>query len=329
MPSTPFTPAADGDATVHTLVIDTDPGADDMIALLFAMAAPERLRIAALTTVAGNVPIDKTSRNARLACEWGGRPDIPVHAGAERPLRRTPVYADAVHGQEGLTGVAVHAPAVPLAEGHAVDALVDVLRAAPARSVTLAMLGPQTNLALALERAPDIVRGLRGLVLMAGAHFNGGNITPVAEFNVFADPHAAEAVLRGCAGVPVTMLPLDVTHRILTSEERIARLRGLGNRAGRIVADILDAYAPQEMRHYGLPGGPVHDATVIGWLLAPALFRGRAVHVEVDSREGMGFGQTVADWHGSLGRAPNVNWIVEGDAQGFFDLLTAHIARLA
>ncbi|MCY1534815.1 Pyrimidine-specific ribonucleoside hydrolase RihB [compost metagenome] len=188
------------------------------------------------------------------------------------------------------------------------------------------MLGPQTNLALALEQAPDIVRGLRELVLMAGAHFNGGNITPVAEFNVFADPHAAEAVLK--SGVPITMLPLDVTHKILTSDARIARLRQLGNRAGAIVADILDAYAPQEMAHYGMPGGPVHDATVTAYLLRPDLFQGRRIHVEIDSREGMGFGQTVADWHGSLKRPANVNWIVDGDAQGFFDLLTEHIARL-
>lgn len=309
-----------------TLIIDTDPGADDMIALLFALAAPESLAIQALTTVAGNVPLAKTSRNARLACEWAGRPELPVYAGAERPLQRTPIYAANIHGREGLTGVAVHDPAVPLAQGSAVDYLVRTLRAAPDKSVTLAMLGPQTNLALALEQAPDIVRGLRELVLMAGAHFNGGNITPVAEFNVFADPHAAEAVLQ--CGVPITMLPLDVTHKILTSDARIARLRQLGNRAGAIVADILDAYVPQEMAHYGMPGGPVHDATVTAYLLRPELFQGRRIHVEVDSREGMGFGQTVADWHGSLKRPANVQWIVDGDAQGFFDLLTAHIARL-
>jgi purine nucleosidase len=192
--------------------------------------------------------------------------------------------------------------------------------------VTLAMLGPQTNLALALEQAPDIVRGLRELVLMAGAHFNGGNITPTAEFNVFADPHAAEAVLK--CGVPITMLPLDVTHKILTSDERIARLRGIGNQAGKIVADILDAYAPQEMQHYDMPGGPVHDATVIAYLLQPSLFSGRLINIEIDSREGMGFGQTVADWYGSLNQPANANWVVDGDAQGFFDLLTEHIARL-
>ncbi|WP_431124952.1 nucleoside hydrolase [Variovorax paradoxus] len=319
-------PNPPADAAVHTLVIDTDPGADDLIALLFAMAAPERLHIEALTTVAGNVPLSKTSRNARLACEWAGRPEIPVYAGAERPLERTPIYAANIHGHEGVTGVKVHEPAAPLADSHAVDYLVRTLRAAPEKSVTLAMLGPQTNLALALAQAPDIVRGLRELVLMAGAHFNGGNITPTAEFNVFADPHAAEAVLK--SGVPITMLPLDVTHKILTSGERIARLRAIGNRAGGLVADILDAYAPQEMRHYDMPGGPVHDATVIAYLLQPSLFRGRLINVEVDSREGMGFGQTVADWYGSLKRPANANWIVDGDAQGFFDLLTEHIARL-
>ena len=193
----PPNPADTADSDLHTLIIDTDPGADDVIALLFAMAAPERLNIQALTTVAGNVPLAKTSRNARLACEWAGRPEIPVYAGAQRPLKRTPIYAANIHGREGLTGVDVYEPAAPLAEGHAVDYLVRTLRGAPEKSVTLAMLGPQTNLALALEQAPDIVRGLRELVLMAGAHFNGGNITPTAEFNVFADPHAAEA--HGCA----------------------------------------------------------------------------------------------------------------------------------
>ncbi|WP_295979649.1 nucleoside hydrolase [uncultured Variovorax sp.] len=322
----PSNPADTSHPELHTLIIDTDPGADDVIALLFAMAAPEQLNIQALTTVAGNVPLAKTSRNARLACEWAGRPDIAVYAGAQRPLKRTPIYAANIHGREGLTGVDVYEPAAPLGEGNAVDYLVRTLRAAPDRSVTLAMLGPQTNLALALEQAPDIVRGLRELVLMAGAHFNGGNITPEAEFNVFADPHAAAQVLQ--SGVPITMLPLDVTHKILTSDERIARLRKLGNRAGAIVADILDAYAPQEMKHYNMPGGPVHDATVTAYLLQPSLFRGRRIHVEIDSREGMSFGQTVADWHGSLRRSANVNWIIEGDAQGFFDLLTQRISRL-
>ena len=313
-------------ATTHTLIIDTDPGADDVIALLFAMASPEQLKIQALTTVAGNVPLAKTSRNTRLARDWAKRPDIAIYAGAPRPLLRTPIYAADIHGSEGITGVKVHEPSQPLADGNAVDYLIRTLRAAPEKSVTLAMLGPETNLALALTQAPDITRGLRELVLMGGAHFNGGNITPTAEFNVFADPHAAEIVLK--SGVPITMLPLDLTHKVLTSPERIAKLRGLGNQAGRTVADILDAYVQHDMQYYGLPGGPVHDATVIAYLLQPSLFRGRKVNVEVDSREGLGFGQTVVDWYGGLKKPANVNWIAEGDAQGFFDLLTQRISRL-
>ncbi|ELO6136883.1 nucleoside hydrolase, partial [Escherichia coli] len=184
------------------------------------------------------------------------------------------------------------------------------------KSVTLAMLGPETNLALALTQAPDIVKGIREIVIMGGAHFNGGNITPAAEFNIFADPHAAEIVLK--SGAPITMLPLDVTHKILTSPERIAKLRNLGNRAGKTVADILDAYVQYDIKYYGLKGGPVHDATVVAYLLKPSLFKGKRINVQVDSREGITFGQTVADWYGGLKQPANVEWINEGDAQGFF-----------
>lgn len=309
------------------LIIDTDPGADDVVALLMAMASPDELRLRAITTVAGNVRLDKTSRNARLAREWGGRTDVPVYAGAPRPLLRTPIYAANIHGAEGLPGVPVHEPEAPLADGNAVDYLIETLSNAAPHSITVAMLGPQTNLALALIKAPDIVRGIKQVVVMGGAHFNGGNITPVAEFNLFADPHAAQVVLD--SAVRLVYVPLDVTHKILTSESRLSQIAALGNRAGRLVGAILDEYVKADMQHYGLPGGPVHDASVIAWLLRPQLFSGREVHLSIDTREGPSFGQTIADWYGKTGLPSRALWLESGDAQGFFDLLSERLGRLA
>lgn len=313
-------------AAPRDLIIDTDPGADDVVALLLAMASPEELKIRAITTVAGNVRLEKTSRNARLAREWAGREEIPVYAGAGRPMVRTPIYAANVHGEEGLTGVKVHEPKKPLANGNAVQYLIDTLGAAEPHSITVAMLGPQTNLALALIQKPEIVNGIKEVVVMGGAHFNGGNITPAAEFNLFADPHAAEVVLA--SGVKLTYLPLDVTHKVLTSDARLKQLAAVNNNASKLVVDILNAYIKFDMDNYGMPGGPVHDASVIAYLLKPELFKGRQVHMVVDSREGPTFGQTIADWYGVLKQPANVMWIEEGDAQGFFDLLSARLARL-
>ncbi len=308
------------------LIIDTDPGADDVVALLFALASPQELNIHALTTVAGNVRLDKTSRNARLAREWAGREEVPVYAGAPKPLLRTPIYAENIHGKEGLSGVSVHEPKAGLAEGSAVNYLIETLRAAKPHSITIAMLGPQTNLALALIQDPEITQGIKEVVVMGGAHFNGGNITPVAEFNLFADPQAAEVVLK--SGVKLTYLPLDVTHKILTSDERLKQIAALNNNASKVVGDILNEYIKGDMEHYGIPGGPVHDATVIAYLLKPELFSGRQVNLLIDSREGPTFGQTIVDWHDGLKQPKNAFWVENGDAQGFFNLLTERLARL-
>ena len=313
-------------AEKRDLIIDTDPGADDVVALLLALASPEELNVLAITTVAGNVRLDKTSRNARLAREWAGREEVPVYAGAPKPLVRTPIYAENVHGQEGLPGIAVHEPKVGITKGRAVDYLIETLSKAAPHSITLALLGPQTNLALALVQAPEITQGIKEVVVMGGAHFNGGNITPVAEFNVYADPHAAQVVLA--SGVKLTYVPLDVTHKILTSEQRLKQIAGLNNQAGKLVGDILNEYVKADMAHYGLPGGPVHDASVIAYLLKPELFTGKLINVAIDSREGITFGQTLADWYDTLKQDKNVFWVENGDAQGFFDLLTARLGRL-
>lgn len=321
-----FSSTAAHAAEKRDLIIDTDPGADDVVALLLALASPQELNVMAITTVAGNVRIDKTSRNARLAREWAGREEVPVYAGAGKPLVRTPIYAENIHGKEGLPGVEVHEPKKGLAQGSAVQYLVETLSKAKPHSITIAMLGPQTNLALALIQAPEIIQGIKEVVVMGGAHFNGGNITPVAEFNLYADPDAAKVVLA--SGVKLTYVPLDVTHKILTSDQRISKIEGLNNRAGKLVGDILNEYVKADMVHYGLPGGPVHDASVIAWLLKPELFSGKLINVVVDNREGATLGQTVADWYDTMGQPKNVFWVENGDAQGFFDLLTQRLGQL-
>jgi purine nucleosidase len=162
----------------------------------------------------------------------GARGDVPVYAGAPKPMMRTPIYAENIHGKEGLSGVPVHEPKKGLEQGSAIEYLIDALKTAKPRSITIAMLGPQTNLALALIQEPGIVQGIKEVVIMGGAHFNGGNITPVAEFNLFADPQAAEVVLK--SGVKLTYLPLDVTHKILTSEARLTQIAALNNNAGKL-----------------------------------------------------------------------------------------------
>lgn len=307
------------------LIIDTDPGVDDVVALLLAMANPEAINLMGITTVAGNVCLAKTTRNACLAREWARRGDVPVYAGADRPLQRKPLYAEDVHGSEGLPDFAVHSPAQGGASEHAVDYLVRTLASAPPASITLALLGPQTNLALALRQAPSIVQGVKQVVIMGGAWFNPGNITAVAEFNLFADPHAAAEVLA--SGVPLVYLPLDVTHKVLTGHTRLDWLQALGTRASERVAAIMAPYIRVDMERYGLPGGPVHDANVIAWLLEPSIYQSMPAVASVDCSEGDDVGRSRLLDSESQGGAP-VTWVTDANSEKFFELLGKALARL-
>lgn len=309
----------------HRVVIDTDPGQDDAIAMLLALASPE-IEVLGVTTVAGNVPLPLTTRNALRVVELAGRTEVPVHAGAARPLQRAPVTAEQVHGETGLDGPELPEPTLAPREQHAVDFIVETIGREPAGSVTLCALGPMTNLALAFARAPEIVPRVARIVAMGGGRFEGGNITPVAEFNVFADPHAAQAVLH--AGAPVVLHPLDVTHRALTSRERIAAFRGLGTRAGIAVAEMLAFAQAYDMERYGAEGGPLHDPNVIAWLIRPDLYAGRDVNVEVETGSELTMGQTVIDWWGATARPKNAHVVREVDDAAFFALLVERIGRL-
>jgi purine nucleosidase len=308
------------------IIIDTDPGQDDAVAILFALGASDRLDVRAITTVAGNVPLSLTAKNARIVLGWANRTDIPVYAGCPRPLVREPVTAEHVHGETGLNGVPLEEPKVELANGHAVDFLIKALRNAWPASITLCLLGPMTNLAAALVQDPDIRRGIKEVVLMGGGYHVRGNVTPNAEFNVYADPEAA-AVVFG-SGIPLVVLPLDVTHQVLSTKERIARLENLGNRAGTLIAAILQSHGSIEIKQMGADGGPLHDPTVIAYLLQPSLFSGRSVNVTVETRGELTVGETVVDWSGVTGRPANALWLNQVDSDGFYELLTETVKRL-
>ncbi|MCV0394986.1 MAG: nucleoside hydrolase [Rhizobiaceae bacterium] len=312
-------------ADARRIIIDTDPGQDDAVALLLALASPE-LEVVGITAVAGNVPLSLTERNARKICELAGRSDIPVFAGAIRPMVRDLVTAEQVHGKSGLDGPDLPEPSMPLQQRHAVDFLVETLMEAEAGSVTLCPLGPLTNVALALVREPRIAPRIREIVMMGGGFFEGGNTTPAAEFNIFVDPHAADVVFR--SGIPLVMMPLDVTHKALTTASRVAAFRDLGTRPAVAVAEMLEFFERFDERKYGTDGGPLHDPCVVAWLLKPDLFSGRACNVMVETGSELTMGMTVVDWWDVTGREKNATVMRDIDADGFFALLTERIGRL-
>jgi purine nucleosidase len=308
------------------ILIDCDPGVDDAIALLLALASPE-LDVVAVTTVAGNVPWERTFDNGRRVVALAGRPEVPVYRGCTGPLLG-PVLRGKYSGAGGLGGSLLPESGAPEEAAHAVDVITATLAAAAAKDdpVTVCTLGPLTNLAVALARDPTIARGMARIVCMAGAFAAGGNRTPSAEFNVLADPHAAEIVLR--AGVPVVLAPLDVTFQALATPARVADLRARGGRVTQLAADLITFYDRNDPARYGEPGGPLHDPCVIAYLLRPELFGGRAANVSVELAGGLTYGQTVGDFFGTTDRPVNATVLRTLDAPGFFALLWDRLAAL-
>lgn len=308
------------------IIIDTDPGQDDAVAILLALASPDEIDLLGITTVAGNVPLDLTTRNARMICELAGKRKTRIFAGCDRPMNRTLVTAEYVHGKTGLDGPTLPDPTMPVQDQHAVDYIIDTLRAQPDRTVTLCPLGPLTNVATALEKAPDIAARIQEIVLMGGAYFEVGNVTPAAEFNIYVDPHAADIVFR--SGVPITVMPLDVTHKALVTKARNDAFRALNTRVGTAVAQMTDFFERFDIAKYGSEGAPLHDPCVIGYLLAPHLFSGRHVNVCIETQSELTLGMTVADWWGVTDCAPNATFMGDIDAEHFFNLLTERLGRL-
>jgi purine nucleosidase len=307
------------------IIIDCDPGQDDAVALFLAMASPGEFEILGITAVAGNVPLELTQRNVRLMCDIAGREDIPVFAGCDRPMVRDLLTAEKVHGKTGVDGVEIVEPQTPLQEQHAVDFIVETLRAAEDESVTLVPTGPLTNIGTVIDRAPDVLAKIRQLVIMGGAMREGGNYSPSAEFNILVDPHAA-AIVFGC-GRPITSMGLDVTHQVLSTRARVERIRALGNPVAEATAGMLGFFERHDSKKYGVEGAPLHDPCTIAWLLDPQLFEGKFCNLSVETQSELTMGHTAIDFWHVTDRPHNVNWIYSVDADGFYDLLTDRLAR--
>jgi inosine-uridine nucleoside N-ribohydrolase len=305
------------------VVIDCDPGHDDAIAILLALASPE-LEVLGITTVAGNSTLANTTANALRVLELAGRTEIRVAAGADRPLFRTLVTAESVHGRSGLEGPRLADPTTEPVPEPAVDFLARLLLEAE-RPVTLVPVGPLTNIALLLATHPGVIDRIEGIVSMGGA-MNLGNVTPAAEFNIYVDPEAAARVYG--SGLPITMVGLDVTHRALLTREHADQLRGRG-RCGRFVAELLDFFISNYPRNRPqLGGAPIHDALAVAHLIRPELIRTEPVAVAVDTQSELNRGRTVVDRWGVTGQAPNAAVGVEVDSEGFSQLLVDRISHL-
>jgi purine nucleosidase len=306
--------------SARPLIIDCDPGQDDAVALLLAFASPE-LDVRAVTAVAGNVPLDLTAANARRICQLAGRGDVPVHAGCARPLLVPLETAEHVHGESGLAGADLLEAAAANAPGHAVDVMIEHVLASPG-AITIAALGPLTNLATAIDKEPGFAPAIGSIVLMGGA-VEGGNVTPHAEFNVYVDPHAAAIVFD--AGAPLTMIGLDVTRRAVATAARVAAIGAIGTPAAEAVAGMLSLHLDRGPGPTAEIGGLVHDACVTAYLVRPDLFTARSMAITVETTDPERRGKTVAD---TAGAPVNADVVLDIDADGFFALLTERLAAL-
>ena len=311
--------------TPRPIIIDCDPGQDDAVALLLAMSSPDELDLIGVTTVAGNVPLELTQRNARMMCDVAGRTDLRVFAGRDKPLQVEAITAEYIHGDTGIDGIDVFEPETPLQDQHAVEFIIETLLAADEESVTLVPTGPLSNIGAAIQSEPDVLRHIRELVIMGGAMREGGNRSPSAEFNMLADPHAADVVFN--CGRPLTVMGLDVTHQVLSTRERVANIRAVGNRAAEATAGMLSFFHRYDTKKYGTEGAPLHDPCTVAWLLEPGLFKTRECNISVETESELTRGHTSVDFWHVTERPHNVSWAYEIDADGFYALLTERLAR--
>jgi purine nucleosidase len=311
--------------TRQKIIIDTDPGQDDAVAILVALAS-DQLEVLGITCVAGNVELELTTANALKICELAQRPEINVYAGSDKPLSRKLITAKHVHGSTGLDGTNLPDPTIATSKTQAVDFIVDTLASSDEKQITLCALGPLTNIAKAFRQRPCISKSVKKIVLMGGGLFEGGNITPAAEFNIYVDPEAASEVLA--TGVEIVMVPLDVTHKVLTSPNLIQKFENLGTKTGKAVSGLLDFFGRYDSKKYGSTGAPLHDANVIVYLLRPDFYQGKFINVEVETVSNLTRGMTVADWWQVTDRKQNAFYVKDALPEKVLGLIIEKIALL-
>ncbi|MTI08461.1 nucleoside hydrolase [Curvivirga aplysinae] len=305
---------------MRQIILDCDPGLDDAVAIMMALGASEKIEILGITTVAGNVGLDAVYQNARNLCSLAGREDIPVFQGCPHSIMGKHVRAAEVHGSDGVGGVILPSSTREHDVMHSVDFIVDTCMNAEDKSITICPTGPMTNLAVALIKAPEIEDKIREIIFMGGVAFGPGNCTPAAEFNIYADPHAAQIVIQ--ADIPKVMMGLDVTHQTPCTEARLDELKAIGTEPANAIAAMMEAYRRLvRSRDHGQNDCMMHDPCVIAYLLEPDLFAGRNYYVEVDTHDGVSHGRTLADGLSVSKKAPNVKIMEKIDDEGFYQLL--------
>lgn len=305
------------------LLFDCDPGQDDAISLVMALSPASGLDIRAITTVAGNTSVQKCQRNARMIAEICGRQDIPVYAGCDRPLKYPLATAEEVHGVEGLDGIEIFEPDHPLQDEHAVEAIIRLCRSL--KDIVLVPTGPLTNIATALQKAPDIAANISEIVIMGGARSEAGNITPSAEFNFYVDPHAAQIVFN--SPVKKTVFGLDVTHKALIQSRHVDQISELGTVMGERLTHMLRSdYAEYDRAKFGTAGTPIHDACTTAYLLRPEIFTFKSVNVQIEAESPLTRGHSSVDYWQMTEGPKDTNWAIDVEPDAFFDLMIRQIS---
>lgn len=298
------------------VILDCDPGHDDAINILLAGRSP-LIDLQAITVVAGNQTLEKTAKNALNICSTVGITDVPIAAGMSRPMVREQVIADDIHGETGLDGPSFDEPTIQLDPRHGVDLIIELLMKSDG-DITLVPTGPLTNIAMAMRKEPRIVPKIERIVLMGGA-YQLGNVTPAAEFNIYADPEAAHVVFS--CGRPIVMMGLDLTRQALATPEVIAKMKPIGNKASKLFVELMEFFTKTQHEVFGWDSPPVHDPTTVAWLIDPSVIETKPMYVEVDIRSERSYGRTLCDYFGVLGKPANVEVAVKLDFDKFWNIV--------